>query len=232
MTKGEDTRSGSSQGGSGAGVQKRVQHLHRAALEELLGPSPPRPKMLGTLPPVDPSTLGPPANSDAKRWLDENRIAVIVPAGWKYMGIVESGRRLSFNSTGAKDGADLDIHCWEIPEDVPVDRLIEGHKDAAASAMGLGLVTDWALTRQGDVDGVLQLTWGPDTPEELAATTDEQLYLATEGSGRRTLSWRGAQHWRSGNRLVIVKMSAEVAVFPTQLSLFETMLKHTRVSQH
>jgi hypothetical protein len=226
MKKGEDTRSSSHGGPS---PKRRPAIHHPAALDELLGPSPPRPKILGTKPPVDPSTLGPPENSDARKWLEQNRVALIVPAGWKYMGIVEEGRRLSFNSTGKKDGLDLDVHCWSIPDDVPVERLIEGHKDAAAFAMNLGLVTDWAITKQGEVDGVLQLTWGPETKEQLAETTDEQLYLATEGTGRRTLSWRGAQPWHDGNRLVIVKMSAEVADFPEQLGLFETMLKHVRV---
>jgi frataxin-like iron-binding protein CyaY len=90
-------------------------------------------------------------------------------------------------------------------------------------------VAEWRVAKLGDVEGVLQITAGPDSAEALSRADPEELWLATEGSGRRAATWRGAFVHNGQKRMAILSFSSPIETFPDARGLYDAMLAHVAV---
>jgi hypothetical protein len=220
--KSGDTISGLSSGGN---VGEKAHIINKAGLDEkaLQGP--------GSL---DPKTLGPPAVADARRWLAKKGVELLLPEGWRFMGLLRDGKSISFNHSGTADGHAVDISTWSLAEDTPLQKFLEPYVEEVEDMVRLGRLQGHERMKLGDADGILLVGWGPDSKpayKELAATEKgvEEIYLATDGTGRRAMSWRGAVKKANEVQLVIISFSSPIDTFMDARAAYDAMVRGARL---
>ena len=178
---------------------------------------------------LDPKTLAPPKVNEAKRWLAKRGIELNVPANWKYLGIGHDGRSMTFVSDTDSAAHAIELHLSPIPADVSAEALLTSQEEQVAEAVELKRVLSFSRRTLGQVPGLLIVGWGPETRDAVAEVADEDLYLATDGTGRRALSWRGVAE-RDGERtLVMVALSSPIEQFPDARACYDAILDHLGV---
>jgi hypothetical protein len=198
----------------------RAHIINKEALEQkaLAGP--------GSL---DPKDLGPPGVPDARRWLAKRGVELLVPEGWRFMGQQHEGRGISFNHSGTAEGHSLEVATWRLADDIPREKFLQPYLEEAEDLARLGRLAGHETMKVGDVDGVLLVGWGPDSKAELQTANPEALYLATDGTGRRNLSWRGVVQRNNENQLYIVSFSSPIETFMDARAVYDAILKNTRI---
>ncbi len=206
-------------------VGDRAHIINKAGLDDkaLAGP--------GSL---DPQKLAPPAVPDARRWLAKRGVELLVPEGWRFLGLQLDGRSLSFNHDGTADGHSIDVSSWRLAEDTPLEKFLAPYLEEVEELVRLGRLQGHKRMKLGDADGILLDGWGPDSKDALAAlqATEkgaEELYLSTDGTGRRTLSWRGAVKRGDEALLMILSFSSPIETFMEARPVYEAMLARARV---
>jgi hypothetical protein len=173
---------------------------------------------------LDPRTLQPPRIPEVRRWLARRGIELELPAGWKFLGIGNEGRSVTFVSDTDPDvvggGHAIELFQWPMPDDLGSDALIASQEEQLQEAVELKRVQSWKRHTLGQVPGLLVTGWGPDAGE----ATDEDVYLATDGTGRRALSWRGVVE-RDGERfLLILALSSPMETFGDARPCYDALL--------
>jgi hypothetical protein len=176
---------------------------------------------------LDPRTLAPPKVNEAKRWLAKRGIELHVPANWKYLGIGNDGRSLTFVSDTDVVSHAIELHLSALPDDVTAEGLLAAQEEQLVEAIELKRVLSSSRRTLGQVNGVLVVGWGPDSAD--AAASDEDLYLATDGTGRRALSWRGVVERDGERQLVIVALSSPIEKFIEARPCFDAIIDHLGV---
>lgn len=174
---------------------------------------------------LDPRSLQAPKVPEVRRWLAKRGIELEVPAGWKFLGIGNDGRSVTFVSdTDASipgGGHAIEVHQWPLPDDIDAEQLLASQEEQLQEAVLLKRVQNWKRHTLGQVVGLLVTGWGPDAD---AAASDEDLYLATDGTGRRALSWRGVVD-RDGERsLLILALSSPIETFGDARPCYDALL--------
>ena len=201
-------------------VADRAHILNKDALDQKAQEGP------GSL---DAATLAQPAVADARRWLAKKGVEILVPEGWRFMGMQLEGRAISFNHSGLHDGHNVDVSTWRLADDTPLDKFLVPYVEEADEFVRLGRLAGHERARVGDVEGVLLVGWGPDNKAELEKADAEALYLATDGTGRRTMSWRGALKRGDEATLLIVSFTSPIDRFFEARSVYDAILKSARV---
>ena len=178
---------------------------------------------------LDPGSLQEPRLPEVRRWLAKRGIELEIPAGWKFLGIGNDGRTVTFVSdTDASvpgGGHAIELHQWPMPEDLRGEQLIASQEEQLQEAVALKRVQSWKRHTLGQVHGLLVTGWGPDAGD----ASDEDVYLATDGTGRRALSWRGVVE-REGERfLLIVALSSPMETFGDARACYEALLDRAGV---
>jgi len=178
---------------------------------------------------LDPKTLAPPKVNEAKRWLAKRGIELNVPANWKYLGIGNDGRSMTFVSDTDVAAHAIELHLSPMPAEVSAEALLASQEEQVAEGVELKRVLSFSRRTLGQVPGLLVVGWGPETRAAVAEVADEDLYLATDGTGRRALSWRGVAE-RDGERtLVMVALSSPIEQFPDARACYDAILDHLGV---
>lgn len=237
-TKKSETQTGptpATQSQSGGGnfghnpLQGRAHIVNRGELQDEASAGP------GSL---DPKTLAQPKVPEARRWLAKRGIELEVPANWKYLGVGNEGRTLTFVSDTDANAHSIELHLWSMPDDLTPQQFMTAQEEQLQEATELKRVVSWSKRKLGQVDGLVVVGWGPDSRDALSQTSDEDLFLATDGTGRRALSWRGvverpaaAGEGESGKErlLVILALSSPIESFPDAKPVYEAMLDHCGV---
>jgi hypothetical protein len=193
----------------------RAHIVNRGSLQDEAGAGP------GSL---DPRTLAPPKVPEAKRWLAKRGLDLLVPANWKYLGIGNEGRSLTFVSDTDAAAHGIEVYTSSLPDDVDAGRLLAAQEEVLAEAVELRRVTSFSRRTLGQIEGLVVVGWGPESRDALAGTSDEDLYLGTDGTGRRALSWRGVVVRDGQPTLLLVALSSPVESFPDARPCFESML--------
>jgi hypothetical protein len=210
--KDDNTGSGANLAGTTSDVERRAHILNRDAHAQQVSQGP------GSL---DPKDLEPHPVADARRWLAKHGVEMKIPKGWRFMGQFHDGRSVSFNHSGNFDGHTADVSFWRLPSDVPVDRLLHAYLgEDLEDLVRLGRVSSHEVRVISDVEGLLLVGGGPAAADELASIDPEQLFMATDGTGRRIMSWRGAMK----DQLVIVSFSSPVETFFEARPVYDAML--------
>ena len=201
----------------------RAHIMNKNALDEraLAGP--------GSL---DPQKLAPPL-PDARRWLAKRGVELQVPEGWRFLGIQLEGKSISFNHSGAADGHTVEVSGWQLADDTPLEKFLVPYLDEVEDLVRLGRLAGHKRMQLGDADGVLLIGWGPDDKPSLASADPEEMFLATDGTGRRTMSWRGAVRRNSGgteeSQLLIVSFNSPIETFMEARAVYDAILASTRI---
>jgi hypothetical protein len=179
---------------------------------------------------LDPRSLQQSKVPEVRRWLAKRGIELEIPAGWKYLGIGNDGRSLTFVSDTDPSvpggGHAIELHQWPLPEDVDADKLLASQEEQLEEAVQLKRVQSWKRQTLGQVPGILVTGWGPDAG---TVASDEDLYLATDGTGRRALSWRGVVD-RDGERsLLILALSSPIETFPDARPCYDALIDRVGV---
>lgn len=178
---------------------------------------------------LDPATLALPTNPDVRRWLAKRGFELFVPEGWRFMGLPFDGRGVSFNHTGNADGHVFELTTWRLADDTPLTSFLKPYVEEGEELVRLGRLASHSIVKLGDAEGVLFVGFGPDDDAALKAADPEKLYLATDGTNRRTLSWRGAVVRGGEAQLLIVSMSSPIESFFLARPVFDAMLAKLRV---
>jgi hypothetical protein len=198
----------------------RAHIVNRGSLQDEAGVGP------GSL---DPRTLAAPKPPEAKRWLAKRGFEIQIPANWKYLGVGNDGRSMTFVSDTDAAAHGIEIHVSPLPEDVDASRLLTAQEEQLQEAVTLKRVTSFARRALGQVDGLVVVGWGPESRDALAGTSDEDLYLGTDGTGRRAISWRGVVVRDAQPMLVIVALSSPIESFPDARPCYDAILDHLGV---
>lgn len=212
-------------------IEGKAHIINKGALEQqaMAGP--------GSL---DPATLGPPTTPDARRWLAKRGVELKLPEGWKYLGQQRDGRSVAFHSSGTSDGHGVEVSFFSLRADVPLDKVAHSYtNEDIEELVRLGRLSTSSELRVGEVDGVLLVGFGPDSKEALeqlkvekgADATNEALYLATDGTGLRSMSWRAAVKRGDENQLVILSFTSPVETFYEARAAYDAILKNTIVTK-
>lgn len=206
--------------GSTSPASERAHIVNKVAIEQKILEGP------GSL---DPSTLAQSTNPDARRWLAKRGVELLVPAGWRFMGLPFDGRGLSFNHSGEADGHLCELTTWRLADDTPLASFTQPYLEEGEEMVRLGRLLSHSLLKLGDCEGVLFVGWGP--PDELALrnAAPEMIYVATDGTNRRTLSWRGAVVRGGEAQMLIVSMSSPIESFLLARPVFDAMLARLNV---
>lgn len=189
---------------------------------------------------LDPRTLGPPSVPDARRWLAKRGVELKLPEGWKYLGQQRDGRSVAFHTSGTADGHGVEVSFFSLRPDVPLEKVSQSHSsEDVEELIRLGRLSSCAPLKVGEVEGVLLVGYGPDSRDALDNLNAEQgsdavseaLYLATDGTGLRSMSWRGAVKRGDENQLVIISFTSPVESFPEARAAYDAILKNTVVTQ-
>jgi hypothetical protein len=178
---------------------------------------------------LDVATLALPANPDARRWLAKRGFELFVPEAWRFMGLPFDGRGVAFNHSGTADGHIFELTTWRLADDTPLESFTKAHVEEGAELVRLGRLASYSIARLGDAEGVLFVGWGPDDAAAAQSADPEKLYLATDGTNRRTLSWRGAVVRGGEAQLIIVSMSSPIDAFYVARPAFDAMLAKLRI---
>lgn len=178
---------------------------------------------------LDPDSLAPPTISDVRRWLAKRGVELHVPEAWRFMGTSLEGRAISFNHTATHDGHSVELTTWRLADDTPLDKFLAPYLEEAVELTRLGRLGAHKALKIGDAEGVLLVGFGPDSKDELLAANQEALFLATDGTGRRTMSWRGAVERHGESHLVIASFSSPIESFFEARPVFDAMLDRLRV---
>ena len=179
---------------------------------------------------LDPKTLAQSKVPEARRWLAKRGMELEIPSGWKYLGIGNDGRSLTFVSDTDAAAHAIELHIWSMPDDLTPAQFLATQEEQLQEATELKRVLSWTRHTLGQVKGLLVVGWGPETGDALAQTSDEDLYLATDGTGRRALSWRGVVE-RSGadgkneRVMVILALSSPIERFPEAKAVYDAMIE-------
>jgi hypothetical protein len=178
---------------------------------------------------LDPRTLQPPKIPEVRRWLAKRGIELEIPAGWKFLGIGNEGRTVTFVSdtdpTVDGGGHAIELHQWPMPADIPGEQLLGAQEEQLEEAVALKRVQGWKRHTLGQVHGLLVTGWGPDAGE----ASDEDVYLATDGTGRRAISWRGVVE-RDGERsLFILALSSPIETFAAARACYDALLERAGI---
>lgn len=218
------TQSTSSPTGGSAGgafghtpLSGRAHIVNRGSLQDEAGAGP------GSL---DPKTLAQPKAPEARRWLAKRGMELSIPAGWKYLGIGQEGRSMTFVSDTDAAAHGIEVHFSPMPEDLSADALLKSQEEQLEEAVELKRVTSFERRTLGQVPGLQVLGWGPESTDALAGTSDEDLYLGTDGTGRRALSWRGVVMRDEERQLVIIALSSPIESFPDARPCYDAILDH------
>jgi hypothetical protein len=218
MAQSKDKGVQTSTGTSTPGVENRAHILNKDAHNQqvLAGPGSLDPKDLEA-PPVD-----------ARRWLAKRGVEVKIPKGWRFMGQYHEGRSLSFNHSGTTDGHAIDLSFWRLPSDVPVEKLLHAYLgEELEDLLRLGRVSSHDMKTISGIQGLLLVGGGPSSSDDLASLDPEQLFVATDGTGRRIMSWRGAV----GDQLLIVSFSSPVETFFDAKPAYDAILSSMAIVQ-
>jgi len=217
------TQSSSSSGSAPFGhtpLSGRAHIVNRGSLQDEAGAGP------GSL---DPRTLAAPKAPEAKRWLAKRGLELQIPANWKYLGIGNDGRSMTFVSDTDAAAHGIEVHFSPLPEDVDAAGLLASQEEQLQEAVTLKRVTSFARRTLGQVAGLIVVGWGPESRDALAGTSDEDLYLGTDGTGRRAISWRGVVTRDEQPMLVIVALSSPIESFPDARACYDAILDHLGV---
>ncbi|MBI1946734.1 MAG: hypothetical protein HYS27_13635 [Deltaproteobacteria bacterium] len=212
-------------------IEGKAHIINKGALEQqaMAGP--------GSL---DPSTLGPPTAPDARRWLAKRGVELQLPEGWKYLGQQRDGRSVAFHSSGTSDGHGVEVSFFSLRADVPLDKIAHSYTaEDLDELIGLGRLSSSSELKVGEVDGLLLVGYGPDSKDALdrlvvekgAEATNEALYLATDGTGLRSMSWRGAVKRGDENQLVIISFTSPVESFHEARAAYDAILAKAIVTR-
>lgn len=201
-------------GGNNPAMQGNAHIMNRALLAQQLGDP-------GSL---DPDTLGDPPSPDARRWLKNHGMVLLLPENWRYMGQQLDGKSMSFNSTGTTEGHGVEVSTWRLPADVPLEKIVAGYLEEAEEGKRLGRLLSFEPKNMGETNGILLVGWGPEKPEDLAKIDEEQVFLATDGTGQRKMSWRGTVERRGEHQLVIVSFTSPFETFLDAKAVYDAIL--------
>jgi hypothetical protein len=180
---------------------------------------------------LDPKTLQPPKVPEARRWLAKRGIELEVPAGWKFLGVGNEGRSVCFvsdtDATAPGGGHAIELYQWPLPDDVVAESLLQSQEEQLEDAVALKRVQGWRRHVLGQVSGLLVTGWGPDTRD--APASEEDLFLATDGTGRRALSWRGVVERGDERFLLILALSSPIESFPDARPCYDALLDRAGV---
>ena len=191
---------------------------------------------------LDPGLLAPPKNPDARRLLARQGIELEIPGPdkksggeWRYMGQLRDGRSLLFSSSANVDGHEISPSLWRLPNDLPPAQILTGYMEELEEQKLLGRVADYRrLEVEGTggerIDGIVILGWGPQTPSGLVDVDPEARYLATDGTDRRTLSWRGIVRRNDETHLIIVSFSSPFETFLDARVLYDAILERLKIA--
>jgi hypothetical protein len=181
---------------------------------------------------VDPATLQAPENPDAQQFLSSIGVDLRVPEGWRYMGYVEEGaeKRITFNSTGTKEGLEIVLSFWPMPDHYKVEGALKSYEELAEEQKERGDLLDYKTVHLGDAVGLLKTTWVP--PSEKMTDSDyERAYLATgDGSGRSYSAFVGFRGKDDGKTdFVVLKVSSKIEDFQAHKGLFDALMDAANV---
>ncbi len=203
---------------SKSSVEQRAHVVNRGNIERRLDVQGP-----GSL---DPSEVAPPASADEKRFFAKRGVQVCVPP-WMFLGLQHEGRSAAYNHSGTIDGHALEFSFWRMPADVTFDKLRAAYVgEEMDELVRLGRVAAHEIRSVGGVEGVLVVGAGPQSAEAFASADPEELFLVTDGTGRRTVSWRGPV----SDQLVIVSMTSPVETAFLAMPVFDAVLSRMRIS--
>ena len=178
---------------------------------------------------LDPKTLAPPKVNEARRWLAKRGIELNVPANWKYLGIGADGRSMTFVSDTDAAAHAIELHLSPMPDDLTAEALLVSQEEQVAEAVELKRVLSFSRRTLGQVAGLLVVGWGPETRDAVEGASDEDLYLATDGTGRRALSWRGVVEREGERTLLMVALSSPIEQFPEARACHDAIVDHLGV---
>jgi len=178
---------------------------------------------------LDPKTLAQPKVPEARRWLAKRGIELSVPANWKYLGIGNEGRSLTFVSDTDAAAHGIELHVTPMPDDLSAEAMLKAQEEQLDEAVALKRVLSFERRSLGQVAGLVVVGWGPESKDALARTSDEDLYLGTDGTGRRAVSWRGVVARENERFLVIIAMSSPIESFPDARPCYDAILDHAGV---
>jgi hypothetical protein len=173
---------------------------------------------------LDPTTLGPPKAAEAKRWLAKRGLELEVPAGWRYLGVGNEGKSLTFSSDGTAQSHVIELHLWSMPADLDAAAFLRDQEEQVEEGVHMKRVHSHQRVQFGQAEGVVVLGWGPETRDMLQATSNEEIYLATDGTGRRSLSLRALIVRDDKPHLLIVAMSSPIESFMDARSAYDAVL--------
>ncbi len=178
---------------------------------------------------LDPKTLAQPKVPEARRWLAKRGIELSIPANWKYLGIGNEGRSMTFVSDTDAAAHGIEVHLAPLPEGTVAEALLKSQEEMLEEAVALKRVTSFQRRTLGQVEGLMVVGWGPESRDALAGTSDEDLYLGTDGTGRRAVSWRGVVDRDNERTMVIVALSSPIESFPDARLCYDAILDHLGV---
>lgn len=212
-------------------IEGKAHIINKGALEQAAMAGP------GSL---DPKTLGVPSAPDARRWLAKRGVELMLPDGWRYLGQQRDGRSVAFHSSGTSDGHGVEVSFFSLRADVPLDKIAHSYTaEDLEELIRLGRLSSSATMKVGEVDGLLLVGYGPDSKDALdrlvvekgAEATNEALFLATDGTGLRSMSWRGAVKRGDENQLVIISFTSPVESFHEARAAYDAILAKSNVTQ-
>lgn len=222
---------GSFAAGTHSSIDGKAHILNKGALDKAAMAGP------GSL---DPGTLGPPTVPDARRWLAKRGVELQLPEGWKYLGQQRDGRSVAFHSSGTTDGHGVEVSFFSLRADVPLDKVAHSYTaEDLEELMRLDRLSSSAPLKIGEVEGTLLVGYGPDSKDALdqllvdkgAEAANEALFLATDGTGLRSMSWRGAVKRGDENQLVIISFTSPVESFHEARAAYDAILAKAVITQ-
>jgi hypothetical protein len=168
---------------------------------------------------LDPKTLAPPKQPEARRWLAKRGIELEVPAGWRLLS--HDARTLTFASAHDVDAHMIELSLWKLPDDIDDEKHAAAQEDQLQEAVSLRRVLEFRKHLFGQVTGHLVVGWGPDGNNTVS---DEDLYLATDGTGRHAMSCRGVVARDDERQLLFVAMSSPLDQFSEARPVFDALL--------
>jgi hypothetical protein len=176
---------------------------------------------------LDPKTLAPPKAIEARRWLAKRGVELELPTGWRYLGVGNDGRSLTFSSDGTGDAHVIELHLWPMPEDASDEAFIVSQEEQLEESIALKRVLSHRRHRFGQIPGIVVIGWGPESREVLSSTPIEELFLATDGTGRRSVSFRGIAERDGHKQMMILAMSSPIEVFPDARQAYDAVLERS-----